>query len=485
MSIPTLHRLVGGEWRAPEDGRALDVTDPADVRRIVARVPAMRAADVPELYERAVDAVRTWRRTPALERAAILRRTAALLRERADAIAADLVAEMGKTRAEADGEVAKSADLFEFYASLARLPYGELLHDARARTETSARTEPVGVVLAITPWNDPLLTPARKLAPALFAGNAVILKPALDTPVVALHLARALDDAGLPAGVLGTAIGSSQEISGPLLRDERLDALTFTGSTPVGRRLRRELGDTNVRLQTEMGGKNASVVLADADLGLAVDAVAAASFGQAGQRCTATSRVVVERAVAGEFVAALTARARAARLGPGADPATDVGPLVSMRHRDSVRAGLERAVREGATLHTGGEALDEHVNGCFLTPAVLEIEDPAAVTIWREEVFGPVVVVLVVDGFEAALAAADDSAYGLAAAVYSRDLGHAHEFADRVTAGQVAVNLPTTGWDVHLPFGGFRDSGSPFKEQGREGLRFYTRVKTVSIGYQD
>jgi acyl-CoA reductase-like NAD-dependent aldehyde dehydrogenase len=487
MPVPTLARLVGGEWRAPEDGRTIDVTDPADVRHVVARVPAMQAEDVPALYEAAVTGLKAWRRTPALERGAVLRRAADLLRERAPEIVTDLVAEMGKTTAEATVEVTKSADFFDYYASLARLPYGDLLHDARAQTQTSVRTEPVGVVLAITPWNDPLLTPARKLAPALFAGNAVILKPAMETPVVAVHLARALHDAGLPAGVLGLAVGRTDEISKALLSDHRLDALSFTGSTAVGRLLRRQLADSGVRLQTEMGGKNASVVFADADLELAVNTIAAAAFGQAGQRCTATSRVVVLREVADALIAGLVAKAQALRLGPGGEPGTDVGPLVSMRHRDSVRHHLEEAIKDGATVHAGHEEPGgaDFVHGCFVAPTVLSIDRPDQAAVWREEVFGPVVVVLAVDDFDGAVAAVEDSQYGLAAAVFTRGLRNAHEFADQVTAGQVSVNLPTTGWDVHMPFGGFRDSGSAFKEQGLAGLRFYTRLKTVAVHYQD
>jgi aldehyde dehydrogenase (NAD+) len=349
------------------------------------------------------------------------------------------------------------------------------------------RTEPVGVVLAITPWNDPLLTPARKLGPALFAGNAVILKPAMETPVVAVHLARALDDAGLPAGVLGLAVGHIEEIAGPLLSDHRLDAVSFTGSTAVGRGLRRQLADSGVRLQTEMGGKNASVVFADADLELAVTTIAAAAFGQAGQRCTATSRVVVQREVADALISGLAARARALRVGPGGTAGTQVGPLVSMRHRDSVQKHLEEAVKDGATVHAGHEEQRgaDFAHGCFVAPTVLGITDPARAAIWRDEVFGPVVVVLTVDGFDAAVTAVNDSRYGLAAAVFTRGLRTAHEFAEQVDAGQVSVNLPTTGWDVHMPFGGFRDSGSAFKEQGLAGLRFYTRLKTVAVHFGD
>lgn len=505
-SVREFSRLVGGDWREPAGDAALDVADPADLRRVVGRVPAMRAADVPELYEAAAAAADGWRRRPAIARGEVLAGAAALLRERTETIAADLTAEMGKTRAAADGEVAKSAEFLDYYAGLARTPYGSLLPDARPGVQTSVRVEPVGVVLLITPWNDPLLTPARKLAPALAAGNAVIIKPAGQTPIVTLHLARALHDAGLPAGVLGTATGDTAEIAGPLLHDARLAAVSFTGSTRVGRHLRRELADTGVRLQTEMGGKNAAVVLADADLDAAAGAIGAAAFGQTGQRCTATSRVIVVREVSDALIDALGAQAGAARLGPGTDPATEIGPLVSEAQLAGVRAHLDRAARDGVRVAATGEVPAELSHGCFLAPTVLVLDgagptgtgmdmagsgtDAAGTgatgtdaAIWRDEVFGPVVAVLVVDDLDAAVAAANDSAYGLAAAVYTRDLSAAHTFADRVDAGQIAVNLPTTGWDVHHPFGGFRDSGSAFKEQGIEGLRFYTRLKTVAIGY--
>ena len=482
MAVRSVPRLVGGERRMPEQGRAVDVLDPSDTRRVVARVPAMSAAEVTELYEVAGRAAGGWRRTGPIGRGAVLARAADLLRERAGRITADLVAEMGKTLAEAAGEVAKAADFFDYYASWARRPYGQLLADARPGTETSTRTEPLGVITLITPWNDPLITPARKSAPALFAGNAVVLKPATDTPLVALHLAEVLHDAGLPDSVFGVALGQADEISDALLDDPRVAAVSFTGSTAVGRRLQRRLAGRNVRLQTEMGGKNASAVLADADLALTVPALAGAVFGQAGQRCTATSRVVVDRAVADEVVAGLVSAAAALRLGPGADPDTTMGPLVGARRQKEVLGHIRTALEQGATLAYGGHAPDagEFEHGCYVEPTVLTDVRPET-AIWREEVFGPVVAVLVVDGLDEAVEAVNDSVYGLAAAVYTTSLPAAHAFADRAEAGQVSVNLPTPGWDVHLPFGGFGDSGSPFKEQGSEALRFYTRVKTVAI----
>ncbi|MFJ6212778.1 aldehyde dehydrogenase family protein [Streptomyces sp. NPDC092296] len=478
----TLETLSGGKWLTTGDW--IDVHDPADPGTAVARVPAMSAADVTRAYDHAEQGFAVWRRTSPFERSRIMTEAARLLRERVAEIAEDVTREMGKTRAEAAGETIKAADFLEYYAGVARQGYGALVHDVRPDTRTSYQREPLGVVLAITPWNDPLITPARKLAPCLAAGNAAVLKPATDTPQAALHLARALDDAGLPAGVLNVVTGRGAQISEALVSDPRIAALTFTGSNEVGESLRARVAARNVRFQGELGGKNATVVLADADLPAAAKAVAAAAFAQAGQRCTATSRVIVERPVYEEFTALLLTEAAALRLGSGLAAGTTMGPLVSARQRDSVLADIERAVAQGASVLTGGgrPAGEELSHGCYVSPTVL-----GAVTrdmdIWHQEVFGPVVALLPVDSFEQAVTAVNDSAFGLAAAVFTRSLSAAHRFADEAECGQIAVNTTTSGWDVHQPFGGFRDSGSPFKEQGEEALRFYTRVKTVAVHF--
>lgn len=485
MAVELRHaNLVGGSWKAASSDEWLEVRDPADLRELVGEVPAMSASDVVELYDHAAEGFRTWSAMSPLERGMVLANGARLLMERREEIAVDLVREMGKTLAEATGEVGKAAEFFEFFAVVARLPYGELLPDARLLTQTSARREPLGVVLAITPWNDPILTPARKLAPALIAGNSVILKPATKTPLVALHLARALDDAGLPAGVLGTATGRGATISAPLLGDPRLRAVSFTGGNEVGAELRRRLADRNVRLQTELGGKNAAVVLADADLDLAATTIAAAGFAQAGQRCTATSRVIVERPVADALTERLVALADGLRLGPGLEPETMMGPVAGREHHHDVLSALTLASKEGARPVAGGGAPADArlANGCFVTPTVLTGVEPG-MAIWREEVFGPALTVTAVDGFDKAVDAANDSRFGLSASIFTTSLQHGHLFVDRVDVGQVAVNLPTSGWDVHVPFGGFRDSGSAFKEQGVDALRFYTKTKTVAISY--
>jgi aldehyde dehydrogenase (NAD+) len=461
----------------------LEVRDPADVREVVGQVPAFTAAEVAAAYARARAGFAMWRAAPVLDRAAVLIRAAGLIRSRAGEGAVTLVRENGKTLAEARVEVAKAADFLDYYASFARQPLGEILADGRPGTQTTVRIEPVGVVLAITPWNDPLLTPARKLGPALITGNAVLLKPASQTPLIAGWLAGLLAAAGLPDGVLTVVTGRERDVSQALLGCPELDALTFTGSTGVGSHLRRALADRNVRLQAETGGKNASVVLADADLELAAGTVAAAAFGQAGQRCTATSRLIADSSVAPALLELLRARAEAAVLGPGLSPATTLGPLSAPGHRDDVLAHIERAAAEGATVLTGGgRPADEALShGCYVTPTIIRA-DPKS-SLWRDEVFGPVVAAVEAGSFDEAVTLANDSRYGLSAAVFTRDLGRAHEFIDRAEAGQVSVNLPTSGWDVHHPFGGFRDSGSPFKEQGAPGLRFYTRIKTSAVRF--
>ncbi|WP_326701195.1 aldehyde dehydrogenase family protein [Streptomyces sp. NBC_01754] len=477
-----METLLGGQWVAADAW--LRVHDPADTRTPVVRVPALGAPDVARAYDEAERGFEVWRRTSPFERARVFHETARLLRERAADIAADVVTENGKNAAEAGGEVQKAADFFEYYAGAARSGYGTLLHDARPDTRTSSESVPVGIVLAVTPWNDPLLTPARKLAPALAAGNAVVLKPASETPMSALHLARALHDAGLPAGVLGVVTGRGRDLSAPLLDDPRLAAVTFTGSNSVGEGLRASLADRNVRFQGELGGKNATVVLADADLPAAVTALMTAAFGQTGQRCTATSRVLVERSVYEEFTGLLLDAVSALRPGPGSSGPGVVGPLVSTGQRRAVLADIERAVGEGATVLAGGgtpsgEAL---AHGCYVDPTVLG-DVTREMAVWREEVFGPVLVLRPVDGFEEAVDEVNDSGFGLAAALFTRDLRAAHRFAREADCGQVAVNTTTSGWDVHHPFGGFRDSGSAFKEQGTEALRFYTRVKTVAFHF--
>jgi aldehyde dehydrogenase (NAD+) len=470
---------VAGEWITSPDG--IDVYDPA-TGELVAGVPRLTSEHAAAALEAARRGAAEWARTSLLTRGQVLLQTARLLRENAARIAELIVRENGKTLTEATGEVEKSAQFFEYYGGMARDPYGYLLADARPNSRAEARYEPVGAVLIVTPWNDPLLTPARKLAPALLTGNAVIFKPASETPLGALELTRIFLEAGLPAEAISTLTGRGGEIVDPLLESRGgIGAVSFTGSTAIGLQLQRKLAGSNVRVQTEMGGKNAVVVMEDADLDLAVDTVIAGAFGQSGQRCTATSRVLVAAEIADEFGARLAGAVSSLRVGSGLDASTQVGPLVSQGQRDSVVGFIERAEQAGGVVQARGELSESlPANGCYVAPTLVG-NVAADSELWTDEVFGPVVALRSFATLDEAIEAVNASAYGLSAAIFTRSLSSSTTFTDRVEAGQVSVNLPTSGWDIHHPFGGFKDSGSGYKEQGTEVLNFYTRVKTVAI----
>jgi acyl-CoA reductase-like NAD-dependent aldehyde dehydrogenase len=479
-SVLSINNLVGGEFVGARDGRQIDVLNPATAGDVVGRVPAMAAADLDTVFAAAEAGARTWRATGPIERGRILLEAARLLREDASALTSLIVAEMGKTRTEAAGETAKAADFFEYYAGLARMPFGELIPDVRPGTFATQTREPLGVVLLITPWNDPLLTPARKMAPALMAGNAVVIKPATETPLITLRLAEIFHRAGLPIGVLGTVTGRGSEIGDLLTADRRIRAISFTGSTSVGLDLQRRVAGSGIRVQTEMGGKNALVVMDDANLDLAVAAITAGAFAQAGQRCTATSRLIVQRGIADELRRRVSAGVEAIRVGPGDRDGVDIGPVVSKKAQTDINSRVEAALAEGATVLARGSVAPEFAAvGAFVEPLFLSVESSNSV--WRDEVFGPVLSMIVVDELDEAISAVNASAYGLSSAIFTTSLDSAYLFIDQVDTGQVSVNQPTSGWDVHQPFGGFKESGSPFKEQGLEALRFYSRVKTAAI----
>lgn len=470
---------VAGEWLTSSDG--IEVLDPAS-GAVVGAVPRLTASHATAALEAAPQGASAWAGTGLLARGGVLMRVAGLLRERAGELAELVVRENGKTLAEAGGEVEKSAQFFEYYGGMARDPYGYLLADARPGARAEARYEPVGTVLIVTPWNDPLLTPARKLAPALLTGNAVLFKPASETPLIALELTRILLEAGLPAEAISTLTGRGGEIVDPLLSSRGvIAAVSFTGSTAVGLQLQARLAGSNVRVQTEMGGKNAVVVMPDADLDIAAETVLAGAFGQSGQRCTATSRVLVAAEIEKEFGDRLADAVASLRVGSGMDAETQVGPLVSRSQRETVLGFIERAEQAGGVVRSRAEVSEAlPADGCYVAPTL--VGDVAADSeLWTDEVFGPVVAMRSFDTLDEAIEAVNASAYGLSAAIFTESLSTATHFTDRVDAGQVSVNLPTSGWDIHHPFGGFKDSGSGYKEQGAEVLNFYTRVKTVAI----
>lgn len=476
--------LLAGEWVGSEDDEWFEDRDPAHPGETIALLPRLGEAQVANAIEHAVAVAPEWAGLSTIDRGRVLFQAARLLRERIDDIATDICREAGKLIREARGEILKSADFLEYYAGLGRAAQGEILPDERPGTFTYAISEPLGVVALITAWNDPMLTPARKLGPALMAGNAVALKPAEDTPLAAIHLARALVDGGLPSGALNVVVGEPRDVAAPLLDHPAVKAVSFTGSTATGMALREQLASSNVRFQAELGGKNAAVVLDGADLDAAVATIAAGAYAQAGQRCTATSRVVVQAPLAADLAERLVDAAGSLKVGPGLDEASEMGPLINSRQYDKVSTALTSGVSEGGELLGGGQKPGGNLaDGYFLEPAVLKVASSGD-SVWQEEIFGPVVAVATVEDVDGAVAAVNDSRYGLSAAVFTNDLDVAMRFAKEADTGQVAINRPTSGWDVHLPFGGFKDSGSMSKEQGTDALSFYTRVKTVAVGYE-
>ncbi len=474
--------LVAGEWVDAKTGEVLRDINPADTGEVVALFPSMGADDVDKAIDAAAEAFPAWKGLTPVARGAILRRAAELIRERLESIARDLTREMGKTLKEARGEVTRASYFFDYYGAYGRLPIGDHLPDERDGVFTFTVREPLGVVVVIAPWNDPALTPARKIAPALIAGNTVVVKPATLTPLSAWHLIRALHDAGMPRGVVNMVTGPARVLGEALVSHPAVRGITFTGSTAVGLDLQAKVAGRNIRVQTEMGGKNAMVVLKDADPKLAAELAASAGFGQSGQRCTATSRVVVEAAIRDSFVEEFVATTRRIKVGPGLEDSTTMGPVVDSSQLETVLQAVQSGRREGAVVKHGGERLhgERYERGYFVAPTILTQVSPK-MQVAQEEIFGPVVAVLSASDVDEAVAIVNGTRYGLSAAVVTRSLAAAHAFARGVEAGCVAVNLPTVGWDVHVPFGGFKDSGSAFKEHGVEGLQFYTRVKSVAM----
>jgi alpha-ketoglutaric semialdehyde dehydrogenase len=471
-----LASYVGGEWRPGEEH--LEDLNPARPAEVVATVAAADAALAREAVEAAREAFPGWRETPAPARGEILRRAASLLEERVETVARDLAREEGKTLAEAAGETARAVSILRYYAGQTLEPDGEIYPSASATTFLYARREPLGVVTAITPWNFPIAIPAWKIAPALAYGNTVVWKPAELVPLTAVHLVRALADAGLPPGCLDLVLGRSSEVGETLVTHDGVAAISFTGSNEVGRAIQRRATELGTRVQLELGGKNPAIVLADADLEQAAEQVARGAFLSAGQKCTATSRVIVERPALDELSERLVDLARSWKLGDPLEPDSLVGPLASQAQLERVTGYLELARDEGARVLAGnGERPDA---GYYVRPTVLAGISPDS-RIAREEIFGPVATLLPAASFEEAVALANDTPFGLTASLFTRDLGRALRFAREIRAGVVKVNQETAGLEFHVPFGGTKESSSGSREQGKVARDFFTEWKTVYI----
>jgi aldehyde dehydrogenase (NAD+) len=479
----TYRNFIDGEWVAAESGDTFEVRNPADTSDVVGEFQQSSTADAERAIEAAAAAQEGWAETPAPQRGAVLRAVGEEIAARADELAETLTREEGKTLAEASGEVQRAVDIFYYYAEQARDYQGTVKQSSGEDTSLYTVREPVGVAALITPWNYPVAIPAWKLAPALATGNAVVFKPASAAPNVSRKLFECLEAAGLPDGVANYVTGSGSDVGDPFTGHDLVDAVSFTGSSEVGHMVYDDATEDMKRVQTEMGGKNPTVVTASADVEEAAEIVASGAFGVTGQACTACSRAIVEEAVYEEFLDALVAEAEAVEVGPGLEGA-DMGPHVTESELQGTLDYVEVGQKEGADLVYGGERVtDEHADGWYVEPTVFADVDND-MRIAQEEIFGPVVAVIPVPDFEAGLAAANDVDYGLSASVVTDDLGEANTFVEDVEAGVAKVNEKTTGLELHVPFGGYKDSSSDtYREQGEAGLDFFTSTKTVYMNY--
>lgn len=469
---------IAGEWVGGE-GQEHEDLNPARPFEAIARFSLIGQ----EQFERALDAGRqagaSWKTTLIHERARILKRAAGLLLERRDAIAGDISLEQGKNLAVARGEVARAAALLEYFAHEADVAKGELYASPRVDEQIFTTSTPVGQVLAITPWNVPLALPAWKIAPALVHGNTVVWKPSTDTPLIATHLLEALNDAGLPAGVcnLVLADGATGE---RMLKDSRVDACTFTGSTGIGRHLMRVGAERGIKVLAEMGGKNAAIICADADIPWAVDQVISASMGWTGQRCTATSRLLIERSVYEEVLDRVVKAAEGMRVGDPLQGDIDLGPLSTERQFKGVQAAIRNARHNGSQIVTGSQGEDSPEHGWFVRPTVVTEVRPSD-DVFMEEIFGPVLSVVAFDNLEEAFELANLGRYGLSGSMFTGSLEKAFDAIEKLDSGVLHVNSESCGADPHVPFGGIKDSGTAHREMGVMAREFYTQTRTIYL----
>ena len=480
----TYQNFIAGEWRNSKSGTTFNSTNPANTDEIVGYFQKSSTADLDEAVAAAHQAQPAWAATPAPERGEVLQRTAVLLEQRREELAALMTREMGKVLKETRGDVQTAIDVAKFIAGEGRRAEGETIPSGLRNKFCMTIRQPLGIVGIITPWNFPMAIPAWKTFPALLAGNAVILKPASDTPLLSLKMAEILHEAGLPAGVLNVITGPGSVLGDALVSHKGVNMISLTGSTEVGRHVAEICGRDLRRCTLELGGKNAVIVLEDADLDLAVESVAWGAFGTTGQRCTATSRVIVHKAVQQAFTDRLVAAAEKLNVGNGLDPKIDMGPLVNKGRVKAVHEYTQVGQQEGARLLTGGDALnnDEYSNGAFYKPTIFTNVSPT-MRIAREEVFGPFVSILPVTSYEEAVQVANATEYGLSTSIFTNDLHVTFRAMRDIESGLVYFNAPTTGAEIHMPFGGMKASGNGHRELGSHAVEEFSETKSIFLAY--
>jgi aldehyde dehydrogenase (NAD+) len=479
MMVENYLNFIGGEWIGSLSGEKHEHYNPAKPAQCVGTTEVSTPEDVDKAVKAAKAAFKEWKATSSVARGEILRKAADILEERADDIAKTATLEMGKRFVETKGEVLRGASILRYYAQEGYRRLGEVLPSANAGTTLLAIRVPVGVVAAITPWNFPIAIPIWKIAPALVFGNPVVWKPAQETGITAAKIAKVFEDAGLPAGVLNLVLGRGSVIGNEMTTHEDVAAVTFTGSNAVGQTIAQQATAKGKKFQLELGGKNPAVVLADANLDLASRLVVEGAMKQTGQRCTATSRAYVEAPVYDEFVAKVIEHAKQIKIGDGLEEGIIMGPVASKKQFDTVTGYIQKGKEEGATLLYGGGTLD--INGGYYIEPTIFGDVTHGMTIAKEEIFGPVVAVMKVAGYEEALEKANDTIYGLSAAIFTSNLEKAFHFIENSEAGMVQINGETGGAEPQAPFGGTKASGQGPKEQGQAAAEFFTTNKTVTL----
>lgn len=479
-----LLQYIGGKWVEGSGTRELVSTNPADDRQVLARYKSADKSDAEKALTAAAAAFPAWRDTPAPQRGRILVNAAQILRARKEELARLMSLEEGKILPEALGEMEKGITLIEWFAGEGLRLGGVTQPSELSKNLLYTIRQPLGVVSIVTPWNFPFAIPAWKIAPALVAGNTVVFKPASLVPALATEIVKVFEKAGLPPGVLNLLLGSGSAMGDILVEDPRIKAISFTGSNEIGRRMHTIAGARGIKAVCEMGGKNPAVVWEDADMDLAIAGVMKGAFGSTGQRCTATSRLVLHEKIADAFLKRLLGEIAKIKLGSGLDPQTGMGPAVDESQLKTDLEYIEIGKKEGAKLLCGGKRPTgaEFEHGWFVEPTVFDGVRPKS-RLWQEEVFGPVLAVARAKTFDEAIELANDCPFGLTSAVYTQDLTLAMSFVDRIEAGMVHVNSPTIGGEAQVPFGGVKGSGVGDREMSKEGLHFFTEQKTVFLDY--
>lgn len=470
--------FIGGEW--VESTEVIENFNPSDTQDLIGRYASASVEQVGNAIAAARAALTGWAAATTQVRSDLLSKTAAEILARKDELGELVSREAGKTRAEGVGEVVRAAQVFQFFSGEAVRFAGENLPSVRPGITVQTNREPVGVVSLITPWNFPVAIPAWKMAPALAFGNTVVIKPSEHTPAIGCELVKILQRNGLPPGVLNLVNGDGARLGEALL--DGVNAVSFTGSVATGRKVADGAIKRMVRMQLEMGGKNPLVVLDDADLEIAVECAANGAFFSAGQRCTASSRLIVTEGIHDRFVAALLDRMQSLRVGNALAPDTQIGPVINRSQLDRMLRFIEIGKDEGATLARGGSVLERETPGYFLDPALF-VDSTNEMRINREEIFGPVASVIRVGNYEEALSVANDTDYGLSSGICTTSLKYANHFRAHVKSGLTMTNLPTAGLDYHVPFGGMKASSYGPREQGKYAVEFYTSLKTAYVGY--